>query len=126
MKPSTTQKEFLFGDLTFKIRKVLFDAHNELGMYGREKQYADLAETKFKESGLNVRREVRVGDTGNIVDFIIDDKVVLEFKTKPFLMADDYNQIQRYLHILNFRLGLLINFRTKYLSPKRVLNSSNL
>jgi GxxExxY protein len=126
MKPSTTQKEFLFGDLTFKIRKVLFDVHNELGMYGREKQYADLAETKFKESGLNVRREVRVGDTGNIVDFIIDDKVVLEFKTKPFLMADDYNQIQRYLHILNFRLGLLINFRTKYLSPKRVLNSSNL
>ncbi|MBI5530854.1 MAG: GxxExxY protein [Candidatus Doudnabacteria bacterium] len=126
MKPSTIQKEFLFGDLTFKIRKVLFDVHNELGMYGREKQYADLAETKFKEFGFNTKREVRVGDTGNIVDFIIDDKVVLEFKAKPFLMADDYNQIQRYLHILNFRLGLLINFRTKYLSPKRVLNSSNL
>lgn len=126
MKPSTAQKEFLFGDLTFKIRKVLFGVHNELGMYGREKQYCDLAEIKFKESGLNAKREVRIGDTGNIVDFIIEDKIILEFKAKPFLMADDYNQIQRYLHILNFRLGLLINFRTKYLSPKRVLNSSNL
>lgn len=126
MKPATIKKEFFYGDLTYKIRKLLFAVHNELGMYAREKQYADLAEQKFKESGLENRREVRVGDSGNIIDFTIEDKVALEFKAKPFLTQEDYAQTQRYLQILNFRLGLLVNFRSKYLSPKRVLNSSNL
>jgi len=126
MKPSTSKKEFLYGDLTFKIRKILFAVHNEIGMYAREKQYADLAELKFKEFGLVNKREVRVGNSDNIVDFTIEDKVVIEFKAKSFLTQEDYVQTQRYLQTLNFRLGLLVNFRTKYLSPKRVLNSSNL
>ena len=126
MKPSTVKKEFLFGDLTFKIRKILFEVHNELSMYAREKQYADLAERKFIESKIAYKREVRIGDSGNILDFIMDNKLVLEFKAKPFLTREDYAQTQRYLHILNFRLGILVNFRAKYLSPRRVLNSSNL
>lgn len=126
MRLSTAKKEFIYGDITFKIRKVLFAVHNEIGMYAREKQYADLSEIKFKEMGLAYKREVRIGNSGNIVDFVIEDKIVLEYKTKPFLIKDDYAQTQRYLQILNFKLGLLINFRSKYLSPRRVLNSSNL
>ena len=126
MKPTTAKKEFLYGDLTYKVRKILFAVHNELGMYAREKQYADLAEQKLKESWLTYKREVRVGDSGNIIDFTIEDKIALEFKAKPFLTQEDYGQTQRYLQILNFRLGLLVNFRSKYLSPRRILNSSNL
>lgn len=122
MKPSTAKKEFLYGDLTFVIRKHLFKVHNELGMYAREKQYADLLERQFLEFQIPYGREVSVGDTGNILDFVIDDKVILELKAKPFLLREDYDQIKRYLNILNFCLGIIVNFRTKYLSPKRILN----
>ena len=32
--------------------------------------------------------------------------------------------IEKYLSVLNFKLAILVNFRTAYLHPKRILNSS--
>ena len=125
MKPATIKKEFLYGDLTFKVRKVLFDTHNELGMFGREKQYGDLVERKLKELGIAHRREAIVADSGNTLDFIVEDKLILELKAKPFLTKEDYFQKQRYLQATNLRLGILVNFRTKYIAPKRILNSKS-
>ena len=42
-------------------------------------------------------------------------------KAKPFLLKDDYYQMQRYLQALNADLGLIYNFRDQYIKPKRVL-----
>lgn len=118
-------KEFLFGDLTFKLQGILFSTHNELGRFAREKQYGDLLEKKLVENNVKFKREVRVGDTGNILDFIIEDKIIMELKSKPFLSKEDYFQIQRYLQALNLRLGILVNFRSSHLTPKRILNSKS-
>ncbi len=115
------KKEFLYAETTYKINGLLFSVHNELGMFAREKQYADSFETKLKESGIAYRRELRIGDSGNILDFLIDDLIIIELKSKPFLLREDYFQTQRYLDSLNLRLGILVNFRTKYLQPKRIL-----
>lgn len=49
--------------------------------------------------------------------------MVVEFKVKTFSTQTDYYQVKRYLEILGFKLGLLVNFRQKYLKPKRILNS---
>jgi GxxExxY protein len=115
-------KEFLYGNLTYKINGILYAVHRELGPYAREKQYGDLAETKFISEGVPYQREIRVGESGNILDFIAYGLIPLEFKAKPFLTKEDYYQIQRYLQILNLRLGLLVNFRTRRLIPKRILH----
>lgn len=114
-------KEFFFGELTYKINGMLFAVQNELGRFAREKQYADLFEKKLVENSIIYKRELVVGDSGNILDFLIEDKVIIEFKSKPFLLKEDYFQTQRYLQSLNLRLGILVNFRSKYLQPKRVL-----
>ncbi|MBP9686504.1 MAG: GxxExxY protein [Candidatus Doudnabacteria bacterium] len=53
--------------------------------------------------------------------FLVEDVIVLELKAKPFLLREDYVQVQRYLHIANVRLGILVNFRPRYLQPKRIL-----
>lgn len=60
---------------------------------------------------------------GNKVDFLIDGKVIVELKAKRCITRDDYYQVQRYLRGADLRLGLLVNFRDRYLKPKRVLNS---
>lgn len=114
-------KEFLFGDLTYQLNGILYSVHNELGRFAREKQYSDLFEARLKEKGIGYKRELRVGDSGNILDFLIEDKVIVEFKSKAFLLKEDYFQIQRYLQVLNLELGLLVNFRSRYLEPKRIL-----
>ncbi len=59
----------------------------------------------------------------NRVDFVIESKVVIELKVKRILSREDYYQLRRYLKALNFKLGILVNFRSDYLAPKRVLNS---
>ncbi len=114
-------ESFLYGDLTYQLNGMFFAVQNELGRFAREKQYANLFEQKLKDAGIPFHRELRVGDSGNILDFLIDEKVVVEFKAKAFLMQDDYSQIKRYLHILNLELGILVNFRSERLHPKRVL-----
>jgi len=116
------KREFLYGELTYKINGILFEAYKELGQFAREKQYADVIEKKLKDKAINFAREITIGNSGNVLDFLIDDKIILELKAKPFLIREHYDQIKRYLHETNLRLGILVNFRTSFLNPKRVLN----
>lgn len=117
-------------ELSYKITGLLFEVHRELGNARNEKQYADFFEKFLIREKIKYRREYRFNDQEYgkekvrcVCDFVIDDKILLEFKTKDYLTKQDYYQIKRHLVTLNFQLGLLINFRQNRLSPKRVLNS---
>ncbi|MBM3257048.1 MAG: GxxExxY protein [Candidatus Liptonbacteria bacterium] len=114
-------QKLIHPELSYTITGICFAAHNELGRFGREKQYCDFLEAKFKEIGLPYKREYSIGETGNIVDFLIDDKIVLEAKSKRLLNKEDFYQTQRYLQNLNKKLGLLVNFRNRYLKPVRIV-----
>ncbi len=117
-----SKNKLLYGELSYKLNGLLFAIHNELGTYAREKQYGDLLALKLDESNILFRRECIIGDSGNIADFIIENVIILELKAKPFLLRSDYEQVQRYLYICNLQLGLLVNFRSRFLQPKRILH----
>jgi len=113
-------------DLSFKLNKIFLEIHDEIGRFCRERQYGDLLAQKLKENNINFQREVpiEIADIkSNFADFIIEDKIIVELKSKPYIEKIDYNQILRYLKTTNLELGLLVNFTQKYLKPKRVLNS---
>jgi GxxExxY protein len=114
-------EKVLHPELSYKITGILFDVHNELGPYAREKQYGDLIEEKFKESKLPYEREIRIGNSGNVLDFILDKKIILELKAVRIVTREHYRQIQNYLQQTGLDLGLLINFRSKYLKPSRII-----
>ena len=123
--PHTT-KEIIYKELSYKIVGILFKVHDELGRFAKEKYYADLFESLLKENKINYEREKRISKTGldiSKADFIIDAKIIVELKAKPVISKDDYYQVKRYLEFTNLRLGLLVNFSHKYLSPKRIINS---
>ncbi|MEK9180403.1 MAG: GxxExxY protein [Patescibacteria group bacterium] len=117
--------KLIHPELSYTVVGVCFDAQNDIGRYGREKQYADAIEKKFQTIGIPYRREVRIGDSGDIADFLIDGKILLELKAKRTLTKEDYFQVQRYLQSINVQLGLLVNFRSRYLYPKRIVRISN-
>jgi len=126
MNDIKSKTEFLYGNLSYTLNGILFLVHNELGRFCREIQFGNLAEQKLKEKNIRYQREVSIKGTNNVIDFIIEDTVILELKAKPFLTKDDYFQVKRYLQAANLQLGILVNFRAKYLSPKRILNPNNL
>ena len=121
MATNKTQEKVLYPELSYLITGILFSVHNEIGQYAREKQYGDLIERKLKESNIAYKREVGVSDSGNILDFIIADKIILELKSTPSITREHYRQIQNYLQQTKLNLGMLINFRTKYLKPQRII-----
>lgn len=118
-------EKVIYPRLSYEIVGLCFTVHNELGRYAREKQYGDLLQKKFNERGIKYRREYTVGDSGNRIDFFVEDKVILELKSKPVIRKEDYYQTQRYLQILDVRLGIIVNFQSEYLRPKRVLKADS-
>lgn len=114
-------QKVLYPELSYLTTGILFSAHNELGQYAREKQYGDLIEQKLKESAVKYKREVRVGDSGNTLDFIINNEIALELKSTPSITREHYRQIQNYLQQTGLNLGLLINFRAKYIKSQRII-----
>jgi len=113
--------KLLHPELSYLVVGVCFSAHNELGPYAREKQYGDLVEMKLKESKTPFKRELKLSDSGNVLDFLVDNKLILELKVKRILVKNDYFQTQRYLQESGMKLGLLVNFRNKYLKPVRIV-----
>lgn len=57
----------------------------------------------------------------DVADFIIENSIVVELKSKRILGKDDYYQAKRYLSALKLELGLLVNFKPRYVTIKRVL-----
>jgi GxxExxY protein len=121
-------RKLLHGELSYRITGILFKVHQRLGRFCTERQYANVFEQAMKNAEIQYQRETLLPvDTewgkiyGNKADFIIDNKILIEIKTKPFITKTDYFQTRRYLAAARLELGLLVNFRNKFLKPKRIL-----
>lgn len=123
MHTNNTNKndKLIYPELSYVLTGICFDVHNTIGRFAREKQYCDLMEIKLKELKISYKREYTIKGTGNRVDFLIDEKIILEIKAKAFTLKEDYYQLQRYLQICDKKLGMIINFRMRYLKPIRVV-----
>ena len=122
-------ERIIYKELSYRTTGLLFKAHQDLGCYRNEKQYSDYFEELLKQEKINHVREYRFKDNQYgkskvrcICDLIIEDKIILEFKTRDFISKENYYQVKRYLTTLNLELGIIVNFRQKRLLPKRVLN----
>ena len=120
----------IYKDLSYEITGILFAIHNELGRYKNEKQYADKFEQILKGREIKYLREINLPPSfqgekkyRNKIDFIIEDKIIIDFKAKTLITKEDYFQMQRYLTTYKKKLGIIVNFRQKYLKPKRIINS---
>ena len=111
----------IYPELSYKITGILFDTHKELGSFGREKQYGDQIEKKLKELLISYKRELQISSTGNILDFLIEDKIILEIKAVEFMPKSFETQLLHYLKATVIKLGLLVNFGSPKLYIKRLI-----
>jgi GxxExxY protein len=121
--------KIILKELSYTVNGILFDVQNQLGRFCREKQYGDLLEKFLKEKNLDYEREKVLPVTNienqftNKVDFVINNELLIDLKAKSIVTKEDYYQMNRYLDASGLKLGLIVNFRNKYLKPIRVIRS---
>ncbi|HRY82311.1 MAG TPA: GxxExxY protein [Candidatus Moranbacteria bacterium] len=121
-------KNIYYPELSYEITGLLFKTHNELGRFKTERQYGDFFEELLKSNRYNYCREINLKNIfkdcidGNIPDFVLENKIIIDFKAKKFITKEDYFQMVRYLDVADLPLGIIVNFRHTYLKPKRILN----
>jgi len=116
------KNKLIYPELSYKITGICFDVHNQLGRFSKENQYCNLIESFLKEYNINYEREHSAAElSGDRLDFLIEGLIILEAKAKRIILKGDYYQLQRYLQHSNIKLGLLANFRDRYIKPKRII-----
>ncbi len=120
----------IYKDLSYRIVGLCYAIHNLLGPACKEIQYKDGLEVEFKGEKIKYEREKEIlfysknGKIGgNRVDFVINNQIILEAKSKMFLTPEDKRQVLRYLKVGKYKLGLLVNFRGKKVNVCRIVNS---
>ncbi len=121
--------KLIYPDECYLLYKIFYEMQNELGTKFQEKHYVRAAESKFTENKIPYQKNVLIKVYYNrnllgkfYVDFIVWNKIILEFKTSDFISQDHIKQLIRYLESTGLKLGLIINFRKRPIKPKRVIN----
>jgi GxxExxY protein len=123
-----TYDKIIFKDLSYKIVKTLFDVHNSLGPGFSENIYEKALIEELKNQGLKFSNQKVINITYNNktigvhkLDFVIEDKIVLEIKAQMDLLPVHLAQLRSYLKSGGYKLGILANFGKEKVEYKRVL-----
>lgn len=126
MKRIHTDGKLIHADITYKIRRAIFNVYNELGFGHKEHVYQKALANEFSSVGLSYKREdsLTVRYKGKVVgnyrpDFIVGEKVIVELKAVEFMPKTYETQLIHYLKTTGFQVGLLVNFGAPRLYIKR-------
>lgn len=121
-------KEFLYEDITYKIRGAAFKVKKELGLGHKEVVYQKALREEFQKMGLAFEAEksldVFYGDTKVGLyrpDFIVENKIIVELKALPFISKQEESQQWNYLKGSVYKIALLINFGGHDIYFKRIV-----
>jgi GxxExxY protein len=112
-----------YNQLTYDIIECCIEVHKELGPGLLESIYEECLESVLVENGLKVQRQVEVPlffkgkklNKGFRLDMLINDSIILELKSVETILPIHEAQLVSYLKLSKNKLGLLVNFNSKYL-----------
>ena len=115
-----------YSELTEKIIGCAMRVHKFLGSGFQEVIYQRALELELKKSDISFQRELEIpiyyhdAQVGTRrVDFLIEEKILVELKAITTLEDVHYAQILNYLTAYKLDIGLIINFGEKSLKFRR-------
>ncbi|MDP1689169.1 MAG: GxxExxY protein [bacterium] len=116
------------GELSYRVIGALFKVYNTLGGGYQEKYYQKAVANEFKKQNIKFKEQVHVPlvyekeSIGRyFIDFVVEDKIVLELKATQIFFPRDIKQIYAYLKTSGIPLGILAGFSKDSLKIKRIL-----
>jgi GxxExxY protein len=121
--------KLIYPELSYRIIGIIYKVYNELGGGYQEKYYQKALVLEFKKEKIKFKEKVlfplkyQDKEIGKYyLDFLIEDKIVLELKVGNRFYSRDYKQILAYLKNTGLKLGLLLLFTKRGVKFKRILN----
>ena len=124
------KEEFKYSDITEKIIGCAMKVHQRMRNGYQELIYHRCLIIEFRKIALSFLNEIALPifyDEIEIgkrrVDFLVEHKVVGKIKAQSELTDTHLAQALNYLEALNLEIGLLINFGSKSLGIRRLINN---
>lgn len=121
------------NELSYKIIGAALSLHKNLDPGLLESTYENALAYDLREAGLKVQQQLPMPfiykeiklDVGYRLDLLIENKVIVEIKSIENLAPVHFAQLLTYLKLSDLKLGLLINFNTKFLKDNihRIVNN---
>ncbi len=125
------KQDLIYPELSYKLVGLAYNVFNELGHGHLEKIYQKAYAKELKEAGIIFKeqapyqviyKEEIIGN--NFLDFLIEEKVIIELKRSDFYSKKYIDQVSNYIKVSNLRLAILINFTSNGVRIKRIVNES--
>ena len=113
---------------TYLIRGASFRVWKKLGGAFKESVVDNAMNIELRKQGFRVESQKRINifydniKIGTFIpDIIVNERIIIELKCKPFIMHADKAQFWRYIKSTQYKLGLLINFSPQKVEIKRCI-----
>lgn len=120
------------NEITFLIRKAIFEVYNMLGPGLLESVYEKALALELENLGLAIKLQfpISINYKGNDLglgfraDILVEDKIIVEIKSVVELAPIHHKQLLNYLKLTNCHLGILVNFNTNNINSDivRIIN----
>ncbi|HEY1039893.1 MAG TPA: GxxExxY protein [Bacteroidia bacterium] len=130
MERITHKEDLIYPELSYRLVGFAFTVFNELGPGHLEKIYQKAYAKELREAQILfseqvpyrvIYKEEVIGN--NYLDFLVDDKVIIELKRNDFYSKKYIDQVSNYITVSKLKLALLINFTSSGVRVKRIVNT---
>lgn len=121
------------NEISRQVVSICFKIHSQYGPGLFESVYEELFCHEWSKNPIRFLRQHPVPlihesikmDAGFRADMIIDNKVIVEFKSVETLAPIHYKQVLTYLRLANCKLGILVNFNVALIKEgiHRIVNN---
>lgn len=123
--------ELVYPRLSYRVVGILYRVFKDLGPGLQERYYQKAIKLLLQKERIPFLEQVRIelelqgSSIGRYyLDFVIDQKLVLEIKAKTHFYRTDIHQILAYLKKSGLKLGLLARFSSDGVKVKRILKGN--
>jgi GxxExxY protein len=121
----------IYPELSYRLAGIAFEVYNDLGFGHKEVYYQRAFAAALETSKLSFEKEKvlelsykdkQIGKY--ILDFVVDNKIVVELKVRPKLGYIHIQQVLSYLKQSGLKLAILIYFTKNGVKYRRISNSA--
>lgn len=123
------RQDLIYPELSYKLVGLAYNVFNELGHGHLEKVYQKAYAKELKEADIVFKEQASyqviykdevIGN--NYLDFLIENKIIIELKRSDFHSKKYIDQISNYIKVSDLKLAILINFTSNGVRIKRIVN----